>query len=269
MSYAISNADQLPFKRYLSYSVYLHLSLTALMLIGIWVQRSGERWGGIGGGADSGVKVNLVSSAGIPMPNPTNVTESEVMDPSKSLHKEEPKPEPKPPEPKTDAAKIPKFEKEKPLPPSPKSRVFESKTSEPENAIPGKGGSPNVSSGYSNTPGPMSGGIAAKGEGGGEFAGRYPWYVQSVVRAITQNWFQNTIDPSVRAARRAKTVATFTINRDGTVKNIRISESSGNRSLDDSAQRALLSIDHFPPLPADFPGRYVDVTFDFDLSMTR
>jgi hypothetical protein len=39
--------------------------------------------------------------------------------------------------------------------------------------------------------------------------------------------------------------------------------------MDDSAQRALLGIDHFPPLPADYSGRFVDVTFDFDLSMSR
>ena len=104
---------------------------------------------------------------------------------------------------------------------------------------------------------------------GGDFAGRYPWYVQSVVRAISQNWMQNTIDPGVRAARRAKTTVNFTINRDGSIKNIRLAETSGNRSMDDSAQRALLGIDHFPPLPADYSGRYVDVTFDFDLSMTR
>jgi TonB family protein len=80
---------------------------------------------------------------------------------------------------------------------------------------------------------------------------------------------QSTIDPGVRAARRARTTLTFTIDRDGSVKSIRISESSGNRSMDDSAQRALLSIDHFPALPSDYSGRYVDVTFDFDLSMTR
>jgi outer membrane biosynthesis protein TonB len=48
-----------------------------------------------------------------------------------------------------------------------------------------------------------------------------------------------------------------------------MSESSGNRSLDDSAQRALLSIDHFPRLPSDYSGTYVDVTFDFDLGKTR
>ena len=266
MTEAVYNLDPFPLKRYLSYSVFFHLSLTVLMLIGVWVQRSGDAWGGIGGG-DSGVKVNLVASAGIPMPQPTNVTESAVVDPTKSLHKEEPKPTP--PEPKTASTSIPKFEKEKPLPKSKPSKIFESKTPERENAVPGRGGSPNLPSGYSNTPGPLSGGLAVQGQGGGDFAARYAWYVEAVRRAISQNWMQNTIDSSVRAARTAKTVVTFTINRDGSIKNIRISQSSGNRSMDDSAQRALLNIEHFPPLPPDYSGSYVDVIFDFDLSRSR
>jgi len=39
--------------------------------------------------------------------------------------------------------------------------------------------------------------------------------------------------------------------------------------MDDSAQRALLGINHFPPLPADYSGHYVDVIFDFDLRLSR
>jgi len=269
MSYAVPTADEFPFKRFFVYSLAFHLGLSALMLISIWIQRSGNSWGGIGGGDDVNVKVNLVSNAGVPLPQPTNVTDSGVVDPTKSLHKEEPLPPP--PDLKSEATPIPKFEKEKPLPPSKKSKVFEKKTPEPDNAVPGKGGSMSLPSGFSNTPGPLNNnaGLAIQGPGGGEFAGRYPWYVQSVVRAINQNWMQNTIDPAVRAARRAKTTVTFTIERDGSVKNIRVVESSGNRSMDDSAQRALLAVDHFPPLPPDYSGRYVDVTFDFDLGMTR
>jgi TonB family protein len=85
-------------------------------------------------------------------------------------------------------------------------------------------------------------------------------------RAISQNWIQTSIDPPVRAARRAHSIVTFRINRDGTVKNISLNTSSGNRSMDDSSTRALLSIDKFPALPADYSGSYIDVTFDFDLA---
>jgi len=268
MQEATYNLDEFGLKRFLGYSAWFHIGLTALMLVGVWVQRSGNAWGGIGGGGDSGVRVNLVSSAGIPMPQPSITSvESNAVDPTKGLNKEEPKPTP---EPKTDATKLPKFEKEKPLPKSRPSKVFESKTPQAENAVPyGKGGQTTLPGGFSDFPGPANGGIAVQGPGGGDFASRYGWYIEAVKRAVNQNWMQNTIDPSIRAARRAKTTITFTINRDGSIKSIRVAESSGNRSMDDSAQRALLSIDHFPPLPSDYSGRYVDVIFDFDLTMSK
>ena len=268
MQEATYNLDEFGLKRFLGYSAWFHIGLTALMLVGVWVQRSGNAWGGIGGGGDSGVRVNLVSSAGIPMPQPSITSvESNAVDPTKGLNKEEPKPTP---EPKTDATKLPKFEKEKPLPKSRPSKVFESKTPQAENAVPyGKGGQTTLPSDFSDFPGPANGGIAVQGPGGGDFSSRYGWYIEAVKRAVNQNWMQNTIDPSIRAARRAKTTITFTINRDGSIKSIRVAESSGNRSMDDSAQRALLSIDHFPPLPSDYSGRYVDVIFDFDLTMSK
>jgi TonB family protein len=62
---------------------------------------------------------------------------------------------------------------------------------------------------------------------------------------------------------------TFVIARDGTVKDIRVAQTSGNYSMDTSAQRALLSSSPMPALPNDYSGSYVNVTFDFDLAMTR
>ena len=73
------------------------------------------------------------------------------------------------------------------------------------------------------------------------------------------------IDPAVRAARQAHCVMTFRIYRDGTVKDMQITQGSGNVSMDNSAQRALLSSNPMPPLPSDYPAPFVDVTFDFDL----
>jgi protein TonB len=268
MQPAVYNLDDFGFKRFLGYSAWFHIGLTALMLGGVWVQRSGSAWGGIGGGDNSGVRVNLVSSAGIPMPQPSIASlESNAVDLTKGLNKEEPKPKP---EPKADATKLPKFEKEKPLPKSKPSKVFESKTPPAENAVPyGKGGQATFLSGLADFPGPASGGIAIQGQGGKEFAARYGWYIEAVTRAISQNWIQSTIDPSVRAARRAHAIMEFTIQRDGSITKIRLTQSGGNQSFDNSAQRALLSIDHFPPLPSDFSGRYVDVTFDFDLGLAK
>jgi len=265
MDYAANNYDDYTFKRFLGYSAWLHIGLTAVALLSIWLQRSGNSWGGVGGG-DTGVRVSLVGSAGIPMPQPTVPTTSDTVDPTKGLAKEEPKKE----EPKTDSTPIQKFDKNKPLPPSKQSKVFENKTPPPPNAIPyGKGGQMNVPTGYSDSPGAYSSGLAVQGQGGGDFATRYGWYIESVRRAISQNWIQSSIDPSVRAARQAHSVVAFRIYRNGTINNIRLDTSSGNRSMDDSAQRALLSIDKLPALPADYSGAYVDVTFDFDLGMIK
>src|SRR6266699_167714 len=207
MTTAVANPGDFNLRSYLFYSVVFHALFTVAVLSASFFERRGNAWGGVGGNL-GGTKVSLVS-AGIPMPKESVVTESKAVDPTKGLHKEEP---PKPPEPKTDAEKIPKFEKEKPLPPSKKSRTFESKTPTPDNAVPyGKGGNPALPTGYSQTPGGSSG-VAVSGQGGGDFGARYPWYVDAVRNRIRQGWDQNTIDPAVRAAHRAHAVITFRIN---------------------------------------------------------
>jgi protein TonB len=265
MTYAVANPDELNLRSYVVYSVVFHALLTIAVLSASFLERRGNDWGGPGGKL-GGTKVNLVSTAGIPMPKESVVTESKAVDPTKGLHKEEP---PKPPEPKTDATKIPKFTKEKPLPPTRQSRTLENKTPVHDNDINyGKGGNPNLPTGYSQNPGESSG-VATIGQGGGDFGARYPWYVDAVRNRVRQVWDQTTIDPAVRAARRAHAVVTFRISTNGTVSSIRMSQSSGNSSMDYSALRALQTIDSFKALPNDYMGSYVDVTFDFDLSLVQ
>jgi protein TonB len=265
MSTTVANPDDLSLRSYLTYSIVFHALLAVAVLSASYLERRGNSWGGVGGSL-GGAKVSLVSSAGIPMPKEAVVPESKAVDPTKGLYKEEP---PKPPEPKTDATKIPKFDKEKRLPPSPKSRTFDSKTPPPDNAVPyGKGGNPDLPTGYSQTPG-GSAGVAVQGAGGGDFGSRYPWYVDAVRNRIRQAWDQTTIDPAVRAARRAHAVVNFRINADGSISNIRLSQTSGNASVDYSAQRALQSLGSVNRLPNDYIGSYVDVTFDFDLALAQ
>jgi protein TonB len=265
MTTAVANPASLNLRGYLVYSVFLHAALTVAMLGASFLEHRGNDWGGHGGNF-GGTKVSLVPAGGIPMLKQPNVTDSKTVDPTKGLYKEEP---PKKPEPKTDAEKIPKFDKEKRLPPSPKSRTFESKTPIPDNAVPvGQRGSPDLPTGPSQAPGGTPG-VSTIGPGGGDFGSRYPWYVDAVRNRVRQVWDQTTIDPAVRAARRAHAVVTFRISSNGNVSNVRISQSSGNSSMDYSALRALQSIDSFRPLPNDYMGSYVDVTFDFDLSLAQ
>ena len=263
MATSLALPRDLRLTKYFFRSIFFHILLIAAAVGAAYFNRPGAGWGGVGGQL-GGTKVNLVASAGIPMPNKETISESKAVDPTDSLHKEDPKPLPR--EPKTDATKIPKFDKEKPLPPSRKTRTLEYKDPVQDNDIPGQGGNPKLPTGYSQTPGPSATGDRVIGQGGGDFGGRYPWYVDAVRTRIQQSWDQSTIEPAVRAARQAHTIMSFRISANGSVSNIRVVQSSGNSSMDYSAMRALQSIDAFRPLPNDFMGAYVDVTFDFDLS---
>jgi len=266
MTTAVANPQSLNLRSYLWYSVLFHLVFAATALVATFVGRPGKDWGGPGSNL-GGTAVTLVRSAGIPIPKEEMVTESKVVEPSKTLHKEDVKP--KPPEPKTDATNIQKFKKETPLPPSPKSRILEDKTPTHDNDVPGRNGGANIPTGVGTTPGPPSAGATVLGQGGGDFGSRYPWYVDAVRNRVQQSWDQSTIQAGVRAARRAHTVMTFRISANGSISNIRMLQGSGDWSMDNSAQRALQSIDAFRPLPNDYMGSYVDVTFDFDLSMSQ
>ena len=261
------NSEDPSLRRYTFYSLFLHGALVAVAIASI-IFHFGNSWGGVGGASEGNVKVNLVGSVGIPMPKPPEITESRTFDPTDSLYKAQP--QPKPPELPKDVTKLPEFKKEKP----PKqiehpSKVLENKTPPPDNAVPGHGGQLNLPTGTAQTQGASAPGVNIQGQGGGDFATRYGWYIEAVRRRINQNWDQYTIDPAVRAAHTAHSVMSFTIARDGSVKDIRLTQTSGNASMDTSAQRALLSSSPMPPLPSDYAGSYVNVTFDFDLGMRR
>src|SRR5207248_3488772 len=262
---AAANSDELNFRRYLTASGVLHGALILVLALSAYFHwhGMGNQWAGAGGGGEN-VKVNLVGSAGIPLPKP-KVAESQVVDPTKSLYK--PEEAPKLPDP-TPAEKIPEFKHEKPLPPSHKSKVFENPAPPPKNAVPGAGGAPNIPTGVGEKAGSTPG-LEVKGEGGGDFASRYGWYVESVKRRIQSNWLQNTIDPGVRQAHTAHAVVELTINKDGSVKDIHVSQTSGNLSVDNSGLRAIIASNPMPGLPPDYGHSSVTVIFDFDLSMTR
>jgi TonB family protein len=247
-------------RQFLIYSIIMHASVALVIAVSAFIQFRQTRWGGIGGDL-GGTKVSLVPAAGIPMPKEAVVPESKAVDPTQGLHKEEP---PKPPEPKTDAAKIPAFTKEKQLPPSPKSRTLENKKPPPDNAVPyGKGGNPDLPTGYSQTPGSGSSGVTVPGAGGADFAARYGWYIAAAKRRVAPNWNTLFLDPSVRNSRTLHCVISFTIMKDGSVKNLRISQSSGNSSWDTSGLRAIQSSSPFPPLPNDWSAPDVSVLWDF------
>jgi TonB family protein len=243
-----------------SFSVAFHLLIFGSLLVSTIFSHRGEQWGGPGTGA---ISVNLVGHlAGVPMPKPDVVSTSRVVDESKGLYKSEPKP----PEPPAPAKQIPEFARNKPpkYVPSRPSKVLEDNSTPPPNSIPyGGGGAPSLPYTQFTMAGTTPGGMQfSGGGGGGDFAGRFPLYVEAVRNRISSNWLQSTVDPSVRFAPRA--VVTFQILRDGRVANIQILRSSGNSSVDLSAVRAIQNSNPLAPLPSEYSGSNINVEFWFD-----
>jgi periplasmic protein TonB len=243
----------------LSFSIFLHVALAAVMVGSIVMDKRGDSWGGPGGAISVGV---VGSVPAIPLPKPEVQTENRVVDETKGLYKAEPAPPPVVP---PDATPIPKFEKDKP----PKyvtkpSKTLENPVKPPPNAVPyGGGGAPAVpTSSFSLGQGTTQAGMSFDGAGGGNFGAKFSWYVEAVQRKVSGNWLQSTVDPRISFAPRL--VATFDISRDGSVSNIQVTKSSGDASVDQSAVRAIRDSSPMQPLPPAYNGSRVSVEFWFD-----
>jgi TonB family protein len=261
MSYAPPHPGADGLKKPFLWSVVFHALLFSSLVVSTIFSHRGDTWGGPGGG--NSVSVGLVGSLpGVNLPRPEAVTTSRVVDTSKGLYKSEPQPKPKEVEP--DTKKIPAFTKEKaPHYVSRPSRLLEDNTPPPANAVPyGGGGSPALPYSQFSMNGATQGGMGFSGPGGGDFTGKFPSYVDAVRNRISSNWLQSTVDPTVRWAPRAQ--FTFQILRDGTVANVQMTQSSGNRSVDNSALRAILGSSPMSALPSNYSGNSVTVEFWFE-----
>jgi len=261
MSYSPVHPGADSLKKPLVWSLGFHMILFSSLVVSTLMSHRGDLWGGPGG--DNSVTVGLVGKLpAIPLPRPDAVTTSRVVDTSKGLYKSEPQPKPKAIEP--DTKTLPKFAKEKaPHYITRPSKVLEDTTPPPTNAVPyGQGGSPALPYSTFTMGGATQGSMGFTGPGGGDFTGRFPAYVDAVRNRISSNWLQSTVDPSVRWA--PKALFTFQILRDGTVTNVQMTTSSGNRSVDNSALRAILSSSPVSGLPSNYSGNSVTVEFWFE-----
>ena len=71
----------------LSFSIFLHVALAAVMVGSIVMDKRGDSWGGPGGAISVGV---VGSVPAIPLPKPDVQTENRVVDETKGLYKAEP-----------------------------------------------------------------------------------------------------------------------------------------------------------------------------------
>src|SRR3989442_7512202 len=244
--------------RNLAWSAGLHVAVVgAIILYAAFASGGrGQGWGSGGGGEAMGL--TLVTT--VPLPAPQTQTQNVLANESKGVSQSKPKPEVTEPEaipiPEKNAKKKPKHEtsasKRKPEP---------EPVEEANNVVPFGQGGP-VSGPYGTfSAGGAKGGFGFTG-GGGDFGTRYAWYVRVVQQKVSENWLKYEVDPRVSESQRV--YLTFDITRSGQPSNVRVEQSSGVPSLDQSAERAIQRIVTFWPLPPDYSGGKVSVEFWFD-----
>jgi len=94
---------------------------------------------------------------------------------------------------------------------------------------------------------------------------RFAGYAAQIQQLIARKWNTGEVDPRIQTA--PKVIATFDLERDGTIRNLVLVQRSGISSLDFSAQRAILeaAAGPFPPLPAAFERSSAKFEFTFEL----
>jgi len=274
------------FDRGLWASVALHVVLAVILITSpnLFPSFDDGTWGSEAGGG-GGISVQLVSNlAGVPLPAPDilrpdavgndspglyePLPEPEVSAPEESLADAEPIPEsfeitPEPPE----AAVEPESEPARPAPrpaepaaprPAAPSEARDNPAPAPDNAVPfGEGGQSAISGGFST-----GAGTGLDFGDGGAFGQQYGTYVRAMRQRISDNWYQSMVNVAVPAGQRV--TFAFDILRSGQIENVHLVESSGNASLDTSAERAILRSNPLPFLPTQYRGARISVQFWFE-----
>ena len=250
-----------PFGGPVAGSVLLHLFvIAAVAFAGYYASHlHGTEWGN--NQAAGAIQATLVSSAPtIPLP--------QVAPPTPNvLATEQPSPAPAPPQPKAvpvpqpDAIPIPVKQPEKKVPEKKQAPQPSPKHAQPQpvqhRAQFGEAPATQIPHSLAGTPGqntPIN--ITGGGQGF-----NYPYYVGIIQRKVQQAWYLQEVDPRTPASSQARVI--FSIARDGTPSNIRISQSSGSSTLDTSALRAVQRVESFGPLPPGYSGSNVSVEYTF------
>lgn len=244
--------------RPLAGSLALHVWVFSMVLAFSWLgSRTSPSWGGQnpGGGAFT---VNVVDR--IPGParrgvvNPVaNDTESSVPQPppqaTAKTQIQEPEPDAVPLKSRT-AAK-------RPWPVAASINRYRAQQVDRPNQLYSAGGQALVTPLIGTT---GTGGI---GLGSGPFGDRFGYYVDLLRQRVAQKWRTGDVDPRLRTA--PPVIITFTILRNGSIRDVRVAQRSGNLLLDLSAQRAIADAAPFPPLPAGYEKNEAPIEFWFQL----
>jgi TonB family protein len=98
---------------------------------------------------------------------------------------------------------------------------------------------------------------------GGAFGNRFGWYRDLLEQRVAQKWRTEEVDPRLQTA--PPVIVTFELLRNGSIRDVRVIQSSGNVALDRSAQRAIYEASPFPELPRDYERNNAQIEFWFQL----
>jgi TonB family protein len=134
--------------------------------------------------------------------------------------------------------------------PAPRPTVAAPSHASPAVDLPaGPAGGEESAAGTGTTSGVGGLGLGTAGVEQGDF--QYSYYIERMLVAISLQWVRPGQPPA------APPVIRFVVQRDGTVTDATIFQSSGVPFADRAALRAVLSAAPLPPLPAEFAGREV------------
>lgn len=215
-----------------------------------------EKWGdpqSLGGGA-----VGITPVKAIPLPSRegrinrvANDTESQVPAPPKPQQRKAELPDPK-------AIALKSKRAQERAAPAPASKQRYTPVPNPRpNQVYSSTGQALTSPIFSQAPG--GGGV---GSGTGSPLGaRFGWYEQLLRERVARNWRSQDLDARVQQ----RVAVTFDIQRDGSIRNVRVTQSSGNFPMDQSAQRAIIQSSPLPALPREFERDVATIEFWFSL----
>lgn len=233
----------------------------ALVAVGLIVstlsfQHSHEQWGSASTQAGNAVPVTAVKT--IPLP-PRQGLVNPVANDTEFQVPQAPKPQPKKAVKVPEEKAIPLLKKRKvdtrPLD-EPSEQRFRAQPPQPNQVFSPQ--APAAISPMFQKPGAGGVGIGQNGSLGSRFGA----YADLVAQRVSDKWQTNGLAGLHTAP---IVVVTFDIQRDGSVRNVKVPQSSGNPTLDISTQRAVQDAAPFPPLPPDFDRREANVELRFQL----
>jgi protein TonB len=241
-------------------SVVLHAAVFGTLLLwGVVLSGPHETWGDANSGGPGSISINVVNK--IPLPsrsgivNPlANPTESAVPTPP-------PAAKPKKLAPPEEPDAIPLKSRTHPKPSDiarSAANTWRAKQQDRPNQLYSAAGQALVS--------PLVGQVGSGGVGVGQgspFGNRFGNYVVVLRQRVAEKWHTEDLDARIHTLPPA--IVTFDLQRDGSVRNVHLAQTSGNSTLDYSAQRAIYDASPFPPLPAAYDRNAATIEFWFEL----